>query len=761
LSFGKNISWCEGSLDMTVQPVIRFRFLGRFSAVVDGEPPTHVRISSKKGIALLAYLAMHPEHTVSRERLATLLWGDRLDQQARSSLRQCILSLRNALLPASTDLLALDGDAVGLRMERVTVDALEFQMLGKSTDLADLARAAQLYRGEFLSDLSLDSETFSSWLRATRARLEAEAAGILEVCADRLDAANRGAEAMEAAERLVAIDPLREDWQRRLLWIYARQKGRNAALAYAKTVIEMFKNELDVDPEPATSAVIDDIQRHEVEPAERAVGPPSVIGVAGGLDAPSCPPASLPQVTGRAPIAPDQPHWTRTPRAIVPQLQTFFPMLSPRISRSLETVLPLLSVVVVLGFLGQYHPMLGEIDTGASAAKDAALIAVVPFTQVVDSGDSSAIADTISDDLVDTLSSIGDFRVISRQTSRQYRGQPKDVMTIGNELGVRYVVDGGVKIEDNKLRVNVELIDTRSRLQVWSDRYEVDRTNRFVADDIVRGIARALQINLIRIKSKRSAALKSARPDADELLAKGWDAMLSNGPENRLEEAEAAFSEVLRIDPESIGAMLGLAEHHITAVFELAVASPEPYLSEAEQLLDRVLRRRPESGKAYFDRSFLQSLRGELLPGLASVERSLSINPSFAPGYVQLGRLLTRLGRFDEARERIQYAIRLSPKDPALPIWTMVAGWTELECSRNEAALELLSRSVALNPNNPLVQGSLAAAYALDGDRADADLHAAKFRALTPGITDERRLARFGGSHRLAEGVRLALGNSP
>ena len=95
---------------MSVQPAIRLRLFGRFSAVGDGVP---LRITSRKGIALLAYLALHPEHTAGREQLATLLWGDRPDQQARLNLRQCMLSLRNALAPATNNLFILEDDAIG------------------------------------------------------------------------------------------------------------------------------------------------------------------------------------------------------------------------------------------------------------------------------------------------------------------------------------------------------------------------------------------------------------------------------------------------------------------------------------------------------------------------------------------------------------------------------------------------------------------------------------------------------------------------
>jgi DNA-binding SARP family transcriptional activator len=65
---------------------ILLRVLGRFAVMVEGDPPSELRISSRKGQALLAYLAMHPDHSASREHLAALFWGDRRDEQARHNL---------------------------------------------------------------------------------------------------------------------------------------------------------------------------------------------------------------------------------------------------------------------------------------------------------------------------------------------------------------------------------------------------------------------------------------------------------------------------------------------------------------------------------------------------------------------------------------------------------------------------------------------------------------------------------------------------
>jgi DNA-binding SARP family transcriptional activator len=256
--------------DMTVRTVT-LRVLGRFCVVIDGDPRRQLRIASKKGAALLAVLALRPQHTASREELATLLWGDRSSHQARLSLRQCILSVRNALAPASIDLLVLEGDYVGLRMENLRIDALEFDALSKSNELDDLQHAAALF-GELLCNLSIEAEGFVSWLRVNRSRLAGTAERVFEVLADRLDATGCGERAIDAGERLVALDPLREDQHRRLLRLYARHRGAGAALAKAKELATLLKIELAVKPEPATAALVSEIQRGaiaRVEPGAR------------------------------------------------------------------------------------------------------------------------------------------------------------------------------------------------------------------------------------------------------------------------------------------------------------------------------------------------------------------------------------------------------------------------------------------------------------------------------------------------------------
>ena len=239
---------------------ILIRVLGRFAVLVDADPPLELRISSRKGQALLAYLAMHPDRSASREHLAALFWGERRDDQARHNLRQCLVTLRRDLLKGDADILVVDANTVGLRAERVSVDADEFASLADSPEASDLERAATLYRGEFLSEFTLE-EPFDSWVQRTRSQLDDVAAHVFEKCAEYADARGDGKQSVAAAERLIAFDAFREDRQRIALRIFARYRGREFALTHADACLTLLRNELDVDPEPATQALIEDIRQ--------------------------------------------------------------------------------------------------------------------------------------------------------------------------------------------------------------------------------------------------------------------------------------------------------------------------------------------------------------------------------------------------------------------------------------------------------------------------------------------------------------------
>ena len=239
---------------------LRLRLLGRFAASTEGALPQMVQISAPRHRVLLAYLAMQPTYAETRERLATLLWSDRPDKQARQSLRQLLLTLRQELEPAGIDPLRVERDRVGLDPALVSVDVRDLLALAQSDAEQEIERAAETEYGTFSMASASTAKRFEEWLRGERARVDAAAAQMFLRCAERHDAAGHGAPAIRAAERLVALDPLRESAHRLLLRLLARYRGRDAALAHVARSIGLLRDELDADPEPETAALIAEIE---------------------------------------------------------------------------------------------------------------------------------------------------------------------------------------------------------------------------------------------------------------------------------------------------------------------------------------------------------------------------------------------------------------------------------------------------------------------------------------------------------------------
>ena len=248
---------------------VTLRLLGPFAIEANVGRPIPIAVRSRKARGLVAYLAMQPDYRARREELATLLWGDGPDEQARHSLRQCLIALRQDLSAAS-EILLLDREAIGLDAQFLSVDARNFISYAQTSAPEALMQAAALWRGGFLPDIVLAIEEFDTWQRQESDRLAAAAGDVFAVLCRNADANGDGEGAIAAAERLIVLEPTREDRQRIALKLFARHKGRDAALSRAKLLTDLLRSELDVAPEAATRALIAAIKRGDFEPAHVA-----------------------------------------------------------------------------------------------------------------------------------------------------------------------------------------------------------------------------------------------------------------------------------------------------------------------------------------------------------------------------------------------------------------------------------------------------------------------------------------------------------
>ncbi|HKU12762.1 MAG TPA: AAA family ATPase [Steroidobacteraceae bacterium] len=238
---------------------LNLQVLGSFR--VQDAKGTEVRIASRKGRALLAYLALRPGESHSRDRLATLLWEDADEELARTSLRQALAALRKSLPANAHKALLADTESVGIDPAVVRSDLHAFRhalTLGTRTALQE---AMTHYRGDLLDGFDARSTAFDEWLTSERLTLRKELSDALHKLAD-LCAANGDSEgALAACTKLVALEPLNEAAHRRVMDLHAKRNAYAEALRQYRVCRDVLRRELDVAPEPATEQLYRDLMR--------------------------------------------------------------------------------------------------------------------------------------------------------------------------------------------------------------------------------------------------------------------------------------------------------------------------------------------------------------------------------------------------------------------------------------------------------------------------------------------------------------------
>jgi len=233
---------------------VNLKVFGGFALLVgDRAVPTLPR----KARALLAYLAVHPDRSMSREGVAELIWSDRGPEQARHSLRQTLTVIRKHFF--GEQIVRVRDGALSLS-DAVVCDAAPVARLSRNSNEAEIRSAVDTYSGPLLDGFPPVSRDFDEWLMVSRAKFETQVLDHLARLGDKASAAADTATALELAERMFAIDPLREDIHRRLLETCVGAGRRSEALRHYGNIVAALRTTLGVAPAAETRALVRRIQ---------------------------------------------------------------------------------------------------------------------------------------------------------------------------------------------------------------------------------------------------------------------------------------------------------------------------------------------------------------------------------------------------------------------------------------------------------------------------------------------------------------------
>ena len=394
-------------------------------------------------------------------------------------------------------------------------------------------------------------------------------------------------------------------------------------------------------------------------------------------------------------------------------------------------------------------------------------LVVLPFANLGGNPAEDYLADIITDGLTVHLSRVAGSSVIARSTASAYKGCALDVRRIGRELGVRYALEGSEQHDEACLRVSARLIDTRIGTHLWADQFDADRTDPLrMQQAVVTRLARALHVELLAVEAVRVPRAAGGLASSEDLALRG-EAMLVRLGAPRGDEAETGYDlcgRALELDPGNARALSILAERYATRVTTLQSVDRDDDTRRADELSSRAIASAPRSYYAHHARARVLVAQMRPVEAVAEAERSLSLNPSFTPAYLNLCQASLHLIRPEETLAHAETALRLSPPlDPYVSFFHAIRGFARFMLRDDDRAIGCLQQAL---PGFPRVGFWLAGTLALTGQEEQARDALRRYLALrgtkTRTISQLRSLgaadspAYFAFRERLYNGLRRA-----
>ena len=651
----------------------------------------HIEIPGRKDCALLGYLAVSRGVPCSREKLATLLWGNSGDRQARDSLKQALLRLRRSFSLVFSMPLVTNRQSVTLDRDSVTVDVGAFeQLLGDATPEA-LERAIALYRGDLLEGIQVREPTYEDWLLVERQRLRALAVEAATRLMTQSLLSGWRDRATTSARRLLNLEPLHEEACRTLMQVHADRGERTQALKLFESLRDRLQQELGVAPEPDTIRLYRSIraQRHgQAFPLARSS--------AGNRN------------SGQQPWAIDG--------------------FAEKAARDED------------------HPR---------KARSKPSIAVLPFVKIGGDLEEDDFADGLTEDIITDLSRVSALFVAARHTVFTFKGRAVGVQQAARELGVSHVLEGSVRKAGGRVRITAQLVDGATGDHLWANRYDHGLSDMFaVQDEITKIIVDILKVKLLPQELERPASHSTASVDAHQYYLAGRSFYLRGIDKHGLRIAREMFAKAVEIDSRYARAYAALAicESYLAmgdphATYQSFLANSrralelDPHLAEAHALkglalyaeglyteaapeFERALRLEPDLYETHFFYARNCRLQGLHEQAAALFKRAATLRPNeyrslglLAKSYKVLGWRQEFVVAARECLERVEAEIEAHPDNAG----ALAFGSTVLaETGQRARAEDWAARAIMIGPDDYVVRYNAARAYALLGELGTA-----------------------------------------
>ncbi len=360
-----------------------------------------------------------------------------------------------------------------------------------------------------------------------------------------------------------------------------------------------------------------------------------------------------------------------------------------------------------------------------------ASIAVLPLDNLSGDPGDSVLCDGFTGDIITNLSRFRELMVIARHSAFQFRNRDLSSANVGRQLGVRFLLTGGLQRSGNSLRLRVQLSEADNDRVIWSERYDGDLSQLFAfQDDVTSMIAARLAIKIAT--AERNSVAAESHPDlqAYGLILRGQELGLRFRKETNL-HARRLFEQAATIDPRYGRSYAGMSRTFNLAWRYHWAPSPEAALDQAVDLACEAISHDGFDARGYGELGFARLYKKEHDESLAAYHQAIELNPNDADLLAEMGDALTYCGQTDKAVDLIKRAMRLNPYYPDWYLWYL--GEAYFYAGDYEQAIQTLKQMRDQSEAHRL----LASSYAHLGSMEEASYHAKEVLRIHPNFSLE------------------------
>jgi tetratricopeptide (TPR) repeat protein len=325
--------------------------------------------------------------------------------------------------------------------------------------------------------------------------------------------------------------------------------------------------------------------------------------------------------------------------------------------------------------------------------------------------------------------------VIARNSVFTYKDNPADVREVGEELNVRYVIEGSVRKANDTLRISARLIDARSGFNVWADRFDGPLDNIFaLQDEVAAKIIASLEVTLTEQERSQIGRQYTASIEAYDVFLHGWSDLWEFSKDSNA-DAREHFLKAIELDADFARAYANLAityvydyMHGWSETAEQSLEKANVYARKAVELDDRLPQVHWAMGLTeIFNRNYQQAL--------LEAEKAINLDPNFADAHGQLATTLNYAGRPKEALVMMQQAMALNPRHPF--VYQLIRGEIYFNLHDYEKAIGDFTDVLGKNPEAQEARLWLIAALGHVGRIEDAKWELDQVRVMDANLSLE------------------------